>query len=103
MDRAITETARRREIQMKYNEEHGITPQTIKKKVYDIIQATKTVDEKPKKGLNKDLESMNIKELQKEAVKTERDMRRAAADLQFEHAAELRDKLMEIKKLINGE
>lgn len=103
MDRAITETARRREIQMKYNEEHGITPQTIKKKVYEIIQATKTVDEKPKKGLNKDLESMNIKELQKEAVKTERDMRRAAADLQFEHAAELRDKLMEIKKLINGE
>ncbi len=103
MDRAITETARRREIQMKYNEEHGITPQTIKKKVYDIIQATKTVDEKPKKGLNKDLESMNIKELQKEAVKTERDMRRAAAELQFEHAAELRDKLMEIKKLINGE
>jgi excinuclease ABC subunit B len=103
MDRAITETARRREIQMKYNEEHGITPQTIKKKVYDIIQATKTVDEKPKKGLNKDLESMNIKELQKEAVKTERDMRRAAAELQFEQAAELRDKLMEIKKLINGE
>ena len=103
MDRAITETARRREIQMKYNEEHGITPQTIKKKVYDIIQATKTVDEKPRKGLNKDLESMNIKELQKEAVKTERDMRRAAADLQFERAAELRDKLMEIKKLINGE
>ena len=100
MDRAITETARRREIQMKYNEEHGITPQTIKKKVYDIIQATKTVDEKPKKGLNKDLESMNIKELQKEAVKTERDMRRAAAELQFERAAELRDKLMEIKKLI---
>lgn len=103
MDRAITETARRREIQMKYNEEHGITPQTIKKKVYDIIQATKTVDEKPRKGLNKDLESMNIKELQKEAVKTERDMRRAAAELQFERAAELRDKLMEIKKLINGE
>ena len=103
MDRAITETARRREIQMKYNEEHGITPQTIKKKVYDIIQATKTVDEKPKKGLNKDLESMNIKELQKEAVKTERDMRRAAAELQFERASELRDKLMEIKKLINGE
>lgn len=103
MDRAITETARRREIQMKYNEEHGITPQTIKKKVYDIIQATKTVDENPRKGLNKDLESMNIKELQKEAVKTERDMRRAAAELQFERAAELRDKLMEIKKLINGE
>ncbi len=103
MDRAITETARRREIQMKYNEEHGITPQTIKKKVYDIIQATKAVDEKPKKGLNKDLESMNIKELRKEAVKTERDMKRAAAELEFEKAAELRDKLIEIKKLMNGE
>ena len=88
---------------MKYNEEHGITPQTIKKKVYDIIQATKAVDEKPKKGLNKDLESMNIKELRKEAVKTERDMKRAAAELEFEKAAELRDKLIEIKKLMNGE
>lgn len=103
MERAITETSRRREIQMKYNEEHGIVPQTIKKKVYDIIQATKSVEEKPKKGLNKDLESMNIKELQKEAVKTERDMKRAAAELQFEQAAELRDKLIEIKKLMNGE
>ena len=103
MERAITETNRRREIQMRYNEEHGITPQTIKKKVFDIIQATKTVNEKPQKGLNKDLESMNIKELRKEAARTERDMKRAAAELQFEQAAELRDKLIEIKKLMNGE
>ena len=103
MDRAISETNRRREIQMKYNRDHGIVPQTIKKKVYDIIQATKTVDEKPKKGLAKDLESMNIKELSKEAVKTEKEMRHAAANLEFERAAELRDRLMEIKKLMNGE
>ena len=103
MDRAISETNRRREIQMKYNRDHGIVPQTIKKKVYDIIQATKTVDEKPKKGLAKDLESMNIKELSKEAVKTEKEMRHAAANLEFERAAELRDRLIEIKKLMNGE
>ena len=103
MDRAISETNRRREIQMKYNRDHGIVPQTIKKKVYDIIQATKTVDEKPKKGLAKDLESMNIKELSKEAIKTEKEMRHAAANLEFERAAELRDRLMEIKKLMNGE
>ena len=103
MDRAISETNRRREIQIKYNRDHGIVPQTIKKKVYDIIQATKTVDEKPKKGLVKDLESMNIKELSKEAVKTEKEMRHAAANLEFERAAELRDRLMEIKKLMNGE
>lgn len=103
MNKAITETNRRREIQMKYNEEHGITPQTIKKKVYDIIQATKTVEEKRPKGLSKDLESMDVKELRKEAAKIEKDMKRAASDLQFERAAELRDKLIEIKKHLNGE
>ncbi|MDD5944908.1 MAG: excinuclease ABC subunit UvrB [Clostridia bacterium] len=103
MERAISETNRRRSIQMKYNEEHGIVPQTIKKKVYDIIQATKSVDEKHKKGLEKDLESMDTKELRKEAAKVEKDMKRAAADLQFELAAQLRDRLIEIKKHINGE
>ena len=103
MERAISETNRRRSIQMKYNEEHGIVPQTIKKKVYDIIQATKSVDEKHKKGLEKELESMDIKELRKEAAKVEKDMKRAAADLQFELAAQLRDRLIEIKKHINGE
>ena len=103
MDRAIKETNRRREIQMKYNYEHGITPQTIQKKVFDIIQATKAVDEKPKKGLDMDYESMDIKALRKEAVKIEKDMKKAAADLQFEKAAELRDKLLEIRKYMNGE
>lgn len=103
MDKAITETNRRREIQMSYNREHGITPQTIKKKVYDIIHATKSVDEKQKNSLNKGYESMDVKELRKEAAKLEKDMKRAAADLQFERAAELRDKLLEVKKQMNGE
>ena len=103
MDRAIKETNRRREIQMKYNYEHGITPQTIQKKVFDIIQATKAVDEKPKKGLDMDYESMDIKALRKEAAKIAKDMKKAAADLQFEKAAELRDKLLEIRKYMNGE
>lgn len=103
MDRAIKETNRRREIQIKYNYEHGITPQTIQKKVFDIIQATKAVDEKPKKGLDMDYESMDIKALRKEAAKIEKDMKKAAADLQFEKAAELRDKLLEIRKYMNGE
>lgn len=103
MDRAIKETNRRREIQMKYNYEHGITPQTIQKKVFDIIQATKAVDEKPKKGLDMDYESMDIKALRKEAAKIEKDMKKSAADLQFEKAAELRDKLLEIRKYMNGE
>ena len=76
---------------------------TIKKKVYDILQATKSVDEKHKKGLEKELESMDLKELRKEAAKVEKDMKRAAADLQFELAAQLRDRLIEIKKHINGE
>ena len=69
----------------------------IQKKVFDIIQATKAVDEKPKKGLDMDYESMDIKALRKEAAKIEKDMKKAAADLQFEKAAELRDKLLEIR------
>lgn len=102
MNKAITETYRRREIQIRYNEEHGIVPQTIKKKVYDIIQATKSVEENKSNGLDKDFESMDIKELRKQAAKTEKDMRKAAAELQFERAAELRDRLIEIKKYMNG-
>lgn len=103
MNKAITETYRRREIQIRYNEKHGIVPQTIKKKVYDIIQATKSVEENKSNGLDKDFESMDIKELRKQAAKTEKDMRKAAAELQFERAAELRDRLIEIKKYMNGE
>ena len=99
MDRAITETNRRRSIQEAYNEEHGIIPQTIKKKVHDVIQITKTATEKQKFGLEKDPESMNADELNKLIKKLDKEMKQAAMELQFERAAELRDKILELKKL----
>ena len=99
MERAITETNRRRCIQAAYNEEHGIIPQTIQKKVHDVIQITKTATEKQKFGLEKDPESMNEKELKQLLHRLEQEMKHAAAELQFERAAELRDKLSELKKL----
>ena len=99
MDRAITETNRRRSIQEAYNEEHGIIPQTIKKKVHDVIQITKAATEKQKFGLEKDPESMNADELLKLIKKLEKEMKQAAMELQFERAAELRDKILELKKL----
>ena len=91
MDRAITETNRRRSIQEAYNEEHGIIPQTIKKKVHDVIQITKAATEKQKFGLEKDPESMNAEELNKLIKKLDKEMKQAAMELQFERAAELRD------------
>ncbi|MBQ3567935.1 MAG: excinuclease ABC subunit UvrB [Anaerotignum sp.] len=99
MDKAITETNRRRSIQQAYNEEHGIIPQTIKKKVHDVIQITKAATEKQKFGLEKDPESMNADELKKLIKKLEKEMKQAAMELQFERAAELRDKILELKKL----
>ena len=100
MDRAIRETNRRRAIQEAYNEAHGITPQTIQKKVHDIIQITKTATEKQKFGLEKDPESMSAEELNKLIKKLEKEMKQAAMELQFERAAELRDKVLELKKLL---
>lgn len=100
MQRAIDETNRRRAIQQAYNEEHGITPRTIIKKVHDVIQITKATEEKQKFGLDKDIESMSTKELQKLAGKMEKEMKHAASELQFERAAELRDQLAEIKQLL---
>ena len=100
MDKAITETNRRRSIQEAYNEEHGIIPQTIKKKVHDVIQITKTATEKQKFGLEKDPESMNADELNKLIKKLDKEMKQAAMELQFERAAELRDKILELKKLL---
>ena len=99
MDRAITETNRRRSIQEAYNEEHGIIPQTIKKKVHDVIQITKAATEKQKFGLEKDPESMSNDELNKLIKKLDKEMKQAAMELQFERAAELRDKILELKKL----
>ncbi|WP_458406924.1 excinuclease ABC subunit UvrB [Anaerotignum sp.] len=100
MDKAITETNRRRSIQEAYNEEHGIIPQTIKKKVHDVIQITKAATEKQKFGLEKDPESMSVEELNKLIKKLDKEMKQAAMELQFERAAELRDKILELKKLL---
>ena len=101
MHNAIAETQRRREIQQQYNEEHDIIPKTIEKKVYDIIQATKAVDEKQKFGFEKAPESMSQKELQTQIQKLQKEMKRAATELQFERAADLRDKIEELKKAMN--
>jgi len=98
MQRAINETNRRREIQMSYNAEHGITPTTVIKKVHDIIQATETPEERKKKGLDKDPESMSDDELRAAISVLEKEMHRAAADLHFERAAQLRDEVMAMKK-----
>ena len=97
MRKAIDETERRRAIQEAYNKEHGITPTTIKKAVRDLIAVSKAVVETEMK-LEKDPESMNRKELTKLIAKVEKQMRAAAADLNFEQAAELRDKMIELKK-----
>ena len=97
MRKAIQETERRRAIQEAYNKEHGITPTTIKKAVRDLIAVSKAVA-KTEEKLKKDPESMNKKELTKLIQDVEKQMRAAAADLNFEQAAELRDKMLELKK-----
>jgi len=97
---AIEETNRRRTIQQDYNTLHGIVPKTIKKKIYDVIQATTPTEEKNKFGFNKEPESMNTDELRDSIKKLEKEMKTAASDLQFERAAELRDKILELKKLL---
>ena len=97
MRQAIDETRRRRQLQDAYNQEHGITPTTIKKAVRDLIAVSKAVAETEVK-LAKDPESMNKKELTKLISQVEKQMRAAAADLNFEQAAQLRDKMIELKK-----
>lgn len=97
MKMAIEETMRRRSVQEEYNKEHHITPQTVKKAVRDLISISKSVAETEEK-LEKDLESMSRKELEKLIKEVEKKMRKAAADLNFEAAAGLRDKMVELKK-----
>ena len=99
MRKAIDETERRRKIQQKYNEEHGITPTTIKKAVRDLIAISKAV-ENPHAADTKDPESMDEKELKKLAKELEKKMRQAAAELNFEEAANLRDRMIEVKKML---
>lgn len=97
MKKATQETERRRNIQEAYNKEHGITPTTIKKAVRDLLTVSKAVAETEVK-LKKDPESMSRKELMKLIAQVEKQMRAAAADLNFEQAAELRDKMLELKR-----
>lgn len=96
MQAAIDETSRRRSIQQKYNDEHGITPQTIKKAVRDLISISKVIANEEVR-FEKDPESMNRKELEKLIAKVQKQMKLAAADLNFEMAAEMRDKMVELK------
>ena len=97
MRRAIDETLRRRELQEAYNKEHGITPKTIKKAVRDLISISKEVA-KTQKKLEKDMESMSRKELEELIGIVQKQMNAAAADLNCEMAAELRDQMIELKK-----
>jgi len=99
MKRAIDETNRRREIQEKYNKEHGITPTTIKKAVRDVIAISKAAiaDDKTWK---KEPESMDLDELKKLSKELEKKMLKAATELNFEEAAMLRDRMSEVKKMI---
>ena len=99
MRAAIDETNRRRELQQKYNEEHGITPQTIKKSVRDLISISKEIA-KEEVRFEKDPESMDEKELAKLIADVEKKMKKAASELNFEAAAELRDRMVELKKTL---
>lgn len=101
MQKAISETNRRRNIQEEYNIEHGIVPKTIVKKVHDIIKATISVEEKKGMGLDKDPESMSKEELTKVIEKMQQEMRQVATDLQFERAAQLRDEIINLKKILD--
>ena len=96
---AIEETNRRRKIQQEYNEAHGITPTTIKKAVRDLIAISKAVTDSDDR-FKKDPESMDEKELKKLAKELEKKMRQAAVELNFEQAAKLRDRMLEVKKML---
>lgn len=98
MERAIRETERRRKIQQEYNEAHGITPQSVRKAVRDLISVSKVAEPKAKYTLDKDVESMSTKELEAHLQKLTKEMKKASNDLNFEEAARIRDEIIEIKK-----
>ena len=100
MQKAIDETARRRKIQEEYNKEHGITPQTIKKAVRELIAVTKAIAKEEVK-FEKDPEAMDKDELEKLIGQVQKKMKRAATELDFETAATLRDQMIELKKIYN--
>ena len=97
MDRAIKETNRRREIQMKYNEEHGIVPKTIIKDIRDVIEATKVAEESSEYKISKESSTLTEKEKKKLIKQYTEEMKDAAKNLQFERAAELRDMINDLK------
>ncbi len=97
MQKAIDETNRRRKIQMEYNQKHGITPQTIQKKVHDVIEATKVVEESATYETKRKKKKLSKQERKRLIAKLEKEMKQAAKDLQFERAAELRDLIIELR------
>ncbi|WP_010248705.1 excinuclease ABC subunit UvrB [Acetivibrio cellulolyticus] len=97
MRKAISETNRRRKLQVEYNEEHGIIPQSIKKSVRDVIEATKAAEESSEYSVRREEEVISQGEAQAIIDRLTKEMKKAAADLQFERAAELRDKLNGLK------
>lgn len=99
MQKAIDETERRRSIQQKYNEEHGITPTTIKKAVRELISISKVAEDSGD-SMEKDFESMSKKELEKVVKEITKKMHKAAAELNFEQAAQLRDRMIEVNKYL---
>jgi excinuclease ABC subunit B len=102
MDKAISETERRRKIQNEYNVKNGITPQTIQKAVRDLISISKVAEGvgDSKVSIEKDMESMSRSELEKIKREVEKNMHKAAAELNFEEAAVLRDRMIEINKYL---
>jgi len=97
MRRAISETNRRRQIQIEFNKKHGITPRSVEKEVRDVIEATKAAEESVKYGIRTPESKMKKEEISELIDKLTAEMKRAAADLQFERAAELRDKISQLK------
>jgi excinuclease ABC subunit B len=97
MQAAISETERRRAIQQAYNEAHGITPTTIEKAVRDVIEVTQKVEEELESYMGRSLSELTLKERADYAKKLDKEMREAAQTLQFERAAVLRDRLLEIR------
>jgi len=98
MEKAIAETERRRKIQIAFNEKHGITPQTVRKKVHDVIEATRVAEQKAGYLADaKNLQKLSKKQRREIIERLEHEMKDAAKHLQFERAAELRDALLELK------
>jgi len=102
MKRAISETNRRRKIQMDYNEKHGITPKTVQKGIRDVIEATKVAEKEEKYHVNSKDDIMSNVDPMQLIIRYKKEMEEAAANLQFERAAELRDKIYELKRKIKG-